>query len=73
MGKKSKKTGKSRKQRLTIGASWSIIIVTSVSIIVAIFAYAFYHFVSIKTHLDYSLPASIEVERYVMNDSISYR
>lgn len=45
-----------------------------VSLIVAVLGYALYHLTSIGTHLNWVYNQStIEVERYVMNDSISYQ
>ena len=51
----------------------SILICSSAS--VAILGFALYNLFSIGAHLDwiYKSPTMIEVERHVMNDSISYQ
>ena len=45
------------------------------SIVIAILGYALYHSFLIGAHFGwiYGSPTRIEVERYVMNDSISYQ
>ena len=45
------------------------------SVIVATLGYALYHLFPIGAHRDwiYGSPTTIRVERYVMNDSISYQ
>ena len=79
MGKKSRSAVTSSKRLPVAGISKLYFITKSTlicgSVIVATLGYALYHLFPIGAHRDwiYSLPTTIRVERYVMNDSISYQ
>jgi len=77
MGKRSKGTTASGKKASVTETSSHInkSTVICTSLVVAALAYALFHLFSNGAHLDwiYSSSASIQVERYVMNDSISYQ
>lgn len=77
MGRKVKNTATSnRKLSVNEASSYTYkSTVIFISVIVAALAYAFYHLFSIGAHLDWidSPPPAIQVEKYVVNDSISYQ
>ena len=77
MGKKSKSVVTNGKKPQLAGKSTSITrnIPVCVSVMAAVLGYALYHLFSIGAHLDWnnSSLTSVEIERHVMNDSISYQ
>lgn len=74
MGKKGRNMN-SRKPLMAGTSNLSNKILVIASLMVAVSGYALYHLFSIGAHLDwiYNPPIPLQVERYVMNDSISYR
>ena len=80
MGKRTKGTVTNSKKLPVAGSSGSVtktIPICSI-VIVAVLGCALYHLFSIEAHLDWiytwpSPPTAIEVERYVLNDSVSYQ
>lgn len=75
MGRKVKNTATSNRElSVKETSSYTNKSTVIISVIVAALAYALYHLFSIGAHLDWidSPPPAIQVEKYVVNDSISY-